>query len=182
MTAADFIAACFWPFVVLATLALLKARKTAAFPFVLKIVTAFGLAYFVLVLFFDKSSVIAVNDMHAILVLFGLAVVGSQLRVPAPRGSWRDKAKGFGAMIAIVLFGRPHCMVLRTHARPRFHDVPACDRRPGPACGEVKWPQGGLSRHRRGPDGEGDDADLRAIAEIQAGGPRRGWTRIELRL
>ncbi|MDI2070817.1 hypothetical protein ABIF68_001126 [Bradyrhizobium japonicum] len=105
MTAADFIAACFWPFVVLATLALLKARKTAAFPFVLKIVTAFGPAYFVLVLFFDKSSVIAVNDMHAILVLFGLAVVGSQLRVPAPRGSWRDKAKGFGAMIAIVLFG-----------------------------------------------------------------------------
>ncbi|WP_445219122.1 hypothetical protein ACKWRH_02080 [Bradyrhizobium sp. Pa8] len=105
MTAADFIAACFWPFVVLATLALLRARKIAAFPFVLKIVTAFGVAYFVLVLFFDKSSVIAVNDMHAFLVLFGLAVVGSQLRVPAPRGSWRDKAKGFGAMIAIVLFG-----------------------------------------------------------------------------
>jgi uncharacterized protein (DUF486 family) len=105
MTTADFIAACFWPFVAIAAFALLKARKTAASPFVLVIVIAFGLAYFVLVLFFDKSSIIAVNDMHAFLVLFGLGVVGSQLRVPAPQGSWRDKAKGFGAMIAIVLFG-----------------------------------------------------------------------------
>ena len=105
MTTADFIAACFWPFVVLATLVLLKVRRTEAFPFVLKIVVAVGLAYFVLVLFFDKSSIIAVNDMHVGVALAGLAVVGSQLRVAIPQGSWRDKAIGFGKMIAIVLFG-----------------------------------------------------------------------------
>lgn len=105
MTTADLIAACFWPSVVIAAFALLKARNSAAFPIILKIVSAVGLAYFMLVLLFDKSSVIAVNDMHVLLVLFGLVVVGSQLRVPAPEGSWRDKTKGYGGMIAIVLFG-----------------------------------------------------------------------------
>ncbi|QOZ65374.1 hypothetical protein [Bradyrhizobium arachidis] len=105
MTTADFIAACFWPSAVIAAFALLKARNSAAFPIILKIVIWFGLAYFLLVVLWVNSSIIAINDMNALLVLFGLVVVGSQLRAPAPQGSWRDKAKGYGGMIAIVLFG-----------------------------------------------------------------------------
>lgn len=105
MSTADFIAACFWPSVVIAAFALLKARNSAAFPFILKIVIWVGLAYFVLVLFWVNSSIVAINDMNVLPVLFGLAAVGSQLRVPAPQGSWRDKVKGYGTMIAIVLFG-----------------------------------------------------------------------------
>lgn len=105
MTAADFIAACFWPSVVIAAFALLNARNSAAFPFILKIVIWLGLAYFALVVLWVNSSIIAINDMNALLVLFGLGAVGSQLRVPTPQGSWRDKAKGFGTMIATVLLG-----------------------------------------------------------------------------
>ena len=105
MTTADFIAACFWPLVAIAAFALLNARKSAAFPFILKIVIWVALAYFVLVVFWVNSSIVAINDMNVLLVLLGLGAVFSQLRVPAPQGSWRDKAKGYGSMIAIVLFG-----------------------------------------------------------------------------
>ncbi|WP_441233168.1 hypothetical protein [Bradyrhizobium sp. 930_D9_N1_4] len=105
MTTAEFIAACYWPSLVIAAFALLKARNTAAFPFVGKIVFALVIVCLGLAIFYDKSSVIAVNDVHVGLVLFGLAVAGSQLRQPPLYGSWRDKAKALGSMILIVLLG-----------------------------------------------------------------------------
>jgi hypothetical protein len=81
MTTAEFIAACVWPSILASAFALLKARNTAAFPFVGKIVLALGL------------------------VVLGLIIVGSQLRQPPLYGSWRDKAKAFASMILIVLLG-----------------------------------------------------------------------------
>lgn len=80
MTTAEFIAACVWPSILASALALLKARNTAAFPFVGKIVLALGLTYIGLLRFYDKSSIIAVNDVHVGLVVLGLIIVGSQLR------------------------------------------------------------------------------------------------------
>jgi hypothetical protein len=105
MTTAEFIAACVWPSILASALALLKARNTAAFPFVGKIVLALGLTYIGLLRFYDKSSIIAVNDVHVGLVVLGLIIVGSQLRQPPLYGSWRDQAKAFASMILIVLLG-----------------------------------------------------------------------------
>src|ERR1700754_4720254 len=105
MTTAEFIAACFWPFVVIAVFAVLKAHKTAAFPFIGKLVFAVAAVYLGLAVFYDRSSIIAVNDVHLFLVFVGLAIAASQLRRPPVDGSWRDKAKAFAAMILIVLVG-----------------------------------------------------------------------------
>ncbi|EJN13829.1 hypothetical protein PMI42_02608 [Bradyrhizobium sp. YR681] len=105
MTTAECIAACFWPFVIIAAFALLKARNTAAFPFIGKIVFAVGMTYLGLVIFYDKSSIIAVNDVHVGLVVVGLAMAGSQLRQSPLYGSFRDKAKALASMILIVLLG-----------------------------------------------------------------------------
>ncbi|MHC2623731.1 hypothetical protein ACVIW2_005763 [Bradyrhizobium huanghuaihaiense] len=105
MTTAEFIAACFWPFVVIAAFALCKTRNTAAFPFIGKIVFAVSVAYIGLLLFYDKSSIFAVNDVHIGLVVLGLAIAGLQLRQPPLYGSWFDKAKALGFMILVVLLG-----------------------------------------------------------------------------
>ncbi|MCP3393523.1 hypothetical protein NLM27_32720 [Bradyrhizobium sp. CCGB12] len=105
MTTAEFIAACFWPFIAIAVFALLKARDTEALGFVVKIVPVLVLAYVVLGILYDKSSIIAVNDVHIGLVILGLITAGSQLRQPPLYGSWRDKAKAFASMILIVLLG-----------------------------------------------------------------------------
>ncbi|MBR0855063.1 hypothetical protein [Bradyrhizobium liaoningense] len=105
MTTAEFIAACFWPFVIIAVFALLKARNTDAYPFIGKIVFAVAFAYLGLLLFYDKSSIIAVNDVHVGLVVLGLAMAGSQLWQPQLYGSWRDSAKPLASMILIVLLG-----------------------------------------------------------------------------
>ncbi|WP_454642067.1 hypothetical protein [Bradyrhizobium liaoningense] len=105
MSTVDFIAACFWPFVIIAAFSLWKARNSAALPFVAKIMGAASLTYVGFLLFYDKSSIIVINDIHAGLVLLGLAAVASQLRQPPLYGPWRDKAKPFGSMIVMVLFG-----------------------------------------------------------------------------
>ena len=105
MTTAEFIAACFWPFMAIAAFALLKARKTAAFPFVVNVVSVSVAAYVVLGVAYDRSSIIAVNDVHVGLVLLGLAIAGSHLRRPAPEGPIRAKAKALASMILIVLLG-----------------------------------------------------------------------------
>ena len=104
MSTAEFIAACFWPFIVIAAVALWKTRNSAAFPFIGKIVFVVCAIYLGLLLFYDKSSIIAVNDVHVGLVVFGLAMIGSQLRQPL-YGSWRDRAKPLAFMILIVLLG-----------------------------------------------------------------------------
>jgi len=101
MSTAEFIAACFWPFIVLAALALWRARNSAAFPFIGKIVLVVCAIYLGLLLFYDKSSIIAVNDVHVGLVVFGLAMIGSQLRQPL-YGSWRDRAKPLAFMILVL--------------------------------------------------------------------------------
>ncbi|MCP3373301.1 hypothetical protein [Bradyrhizobium cajani] len=105
MTTAEFIAACFWPFVIIAVFALLKARNTKAFPYLGKIVFAVAVVYLGLLPFYEKSSIIAVNDVHVGLVFVGLAIAGSQLWQPQLYGSWRDKAKPLASMILIVLLG-----------------------------------------------------------------------------
>ncbi|XUJ36840.1 hypothetical protein ACQ5SK_21125 [Bradyrhizobium japonicum] len=48
MTAAEFIAACFWPFIVIAAFVLRKIRNTAAFPLAVNIVIVAAAAYVVL--------------------------------------------------------------------------------------------------------------------------------------
>jgi hypothetical protein len=103
MTAAEFIAACFWPFIVIAAFVLRKIRNTAAFPLAVNIVIVAAAAYVVLGAVYDKSSIIAVNDIHVVFVVMGLAMAGSQLRQPPLYGSFLDKAKALGWMILIVL-------------------------------------------------------------------------------
>ncbi|MBR0804296.1 hypothetical protein AB7M63_007671 [Bradyrhizobium japonicum] len=105
MTAAEFIAACFWPFIVIAAFVLRKIRNTAAFPLAVNIVIVAAAAYVVLGAVYDKSSIIAVNDIHVVFVVMGLAMAGSQLRQPPLYGSFLDKAKALGWMILIVLLG-----------------------------------------------------------------------------
>jgi hypothetical protein len=105
MTTADFIAACFWPFVAIAAFVLMKVRNSEALLFVVRIVTAVGVAYAVLWLFYGKSSIIAVNDANAGIVVLGLAIVGSQLLRPRSEGSRGDRTKSLAAMVLTVLFG-----------------------------------------------------------------------------
>ena len=124
MSTAEFIAACFWPFIVIAAVALWKTRNSAAFPFIGKIVFVVCAIYLGLLLFYDKSSIIAVNDVHVGLVVFGLAMIGSQLRQPL-YGSWRDRAKPLAFMILIVLLGSGLAwyagrMLMLDHLTPRL--------------------------------------------------------------
>ncbi|MFK4511520.1 hypothetical protein LPJ38_05330 [Bradyrhizobium daqingense] len=105
MTTAEFIAACVWPSVLVCAFALLKARNTAAFPYVGKIVFALGLTYIVLLPLYDKSSIIAVNDLHIFMVVMGLMTAGAPLWQLPLYGSWRDKAKALGSTILIAVLG-----------------------------------------------------------------------------
>lgn len=105
MTTAEFIAACAWPSIVTSVIALLKARNTAAFPYLGKIVFALCGTYIVLLPFYDKNSISAVNDVHILMIVIGLMMVGSPFWHPPLYGSWRDKAKVLGSMILIMLLG-----------------------------------------------------------------------------
>jgi hypothetical protein len=105
MTTAEFIAACFWPFVVIAVLILLKVRNTDVSWFVAWPVVAIGIIYAILLIFYDKSSMIAVNDVHIGGVVLGLAIVCHRLLVLDLQGSLKDKMKALGVMILGIVLG-----------------------------------------------------------------------------
>ena len=72
MTFAEFIAACFWPLVLLFGILLAKTKDPVLLRWFLTAALVTVFAYFSLSLFYPQSSIIAVLDWYVFGVLFGL--------------------------------------------------------------------------------------------------------------
>ncbi|WP_245524980.1 MULTISPECIES: hypothetical protein [unclassified Bradyrhizobium] len=82
-----------------------KVRNTGAAGFIAQLVVAIAVIYAVLLIFYGKSSVIAVNDVHIGGVVLGLAILGHRLFILDLQGSWQDKMKALGVMILTMALG-----------------------------------------------------------------------------
>ena len=107
MTFAEFIAACFWPLVILFGLLLVTVKDRVVFRYVAALATASGFLYFGLWVFFSQSSIAALVDTYTVQGLLGFASVGYGYRYwrrdkwGRPQRDWKEKLAGIG----LVLFG-----------------------------------------------------------------------------
>src|SRR3977135_4384399 len=104
MTSAEFIAACFWPLVVLFGVLLPNVRDRVLFCGLATGASAIGFLYLGLEIFYPQSSMIAVVDFYVLIGLAGFVILGlgySQLKY-SKRGrlpkSLKEKLAGYGAL------------------------------------------------------------------------------------
>jgi hypothetical protein len=76
MTFADFIAACFWPLVILFGLLLARTKDPVLFKWFRTAALVTGFTYFSLWVLYSQSSIIAVLDVYVLGVLVGLLMIG----------------------------------------------------------------------------------------------------------
>jgi hypothetical protein len=76
MTTADFVAACFWPLVILFTVLLNTLRDSVLLRFVGLFAVLAGLGYFILWAAYGRSSMVAIVDWYLFLVVLGFWAVG----------------------------------------------------------------------------------------------------------
>jgi hypothetical protein len=79
MTFAEFIAACFWPLVILFGLLLARTKDAVLMRWFLTAALITGFTYFGLWVLYPQSSIIAVLDAYVMGVLMGVGFVGSGL-------------------------------------------------------------------------------------------------------
>ena len=107
MTSAEFIAVCFWPFVILFGVLLVTVKDPVVFRYVAASAAATGLLYLCLWFFYPHSSTIALVDIYALAGVLGFAVIGfgynrwgHDKRGDRPR-TWKESLAG----VCLVLFG-----------------------------------------------------------------------------
>lgn len=107
MEMADFLAACFWPFIIAAGIVLTMIRHHELYRRLLVVTVTVGLASLFLLMLFDKHSIVAVIDIYAAAVVFGLSTIGYALfgRLdfsPFLETEWRDRLKEIAARIFML--------------------------------------------------------------------------------
>jgi hypothetical protein len=105
MTMAEFIAACFWPLILILALLLSTIRDQVLVAIGWIAAAAIGLIYAVLLLFYDKSSIFAVIDTYILGVVPGLALMGFALFKPLARSVTRGLFKETAIRILALLLG-----------------------------------------------------------------------------
>jgi hypothetical protein len=104
MTSAEFIAACFWPLIVLFGVLLPNVRDRVLFRGLATGAAAIGFLYLGLEIFYPQSSMIAVVDFYVLIGLAGFVILGlgySQLKYSKrgrPPKSLKEKLAGYGAL------------------------------------------------------------------------------------
>jgi hypothetical protein len=107
MTSAEFIAFCFWPFVILFGLLLVVAKDRIVFRYVATLAVATGFLYLCLWFFYPHSSTIALVDVYALAGVLGFAVIGfgynrwGHDKRGDPARNWKERIAG----ICLGLFG-----------------------------------------------------------------------------
>jgi hypothetical protein len=71
MTGAEFVAACFWPLVILFALLLRFVREPVLWRWIARWAAAVGVLYFILWFFYDSSSLVAIFDFYLLLAVLG---------------------------------------------------------------------------------------------------------------
>lgn len=107
---ADFLAACFWPFIIVAGIALTLIHGRDLHGRVLVPCAAVGLAALFLLMFFSKYSIVAVLDIYIAAVFAGLFFIGYALVVRVPSSpfrdnGWRGRLREIGARGLIFAIG-----------------------------------------------------------------------------
>jgi hypothetical protein len=104
MTSAEFIAACFWPLVVLFGVLLANIRDRVLFRGIATAAAAIGFLYLGLEFFYPQSSMIAVVDFYMLIGLAGFVALGfgyNRLEYGKPGDppkSLKEKLAGYGLL------------------------------------------------------------------------------------
>ena len=160
MTFAEFIAACFWPLVILFGLLLARTKDAVLMRWFLTAALITGFTYFGLWVLYPQSSIIAVLDAYVMGVLMGVGFVGSGLGMLQFKKPF-DLRGNLGDRYCVARRGS--CLVLRDNCISR--PVSGAYRAQRPSA-ESENPgalsRGGVRSGYCGPNGEDDDPRARS--------------------
>jgi hypothetical protein len=110
MTGAEFIAACFWPLVIVFGLLLKFVREPGLWRWIAQLAVPLGVLYLILWFAYDKSSLVAVIDFDLFIAVLGGWLIWfgcSKLYVspPDPKSKWRAIAAVLGGAALLLLSG-----------------------------------------------------------------------------
>jgi hypothetical protein len=119
MTGADFVAACFWPLVILFALLLKLVREPVLWRWIAQLAAAVGVLYFILWLAYDQSSLAAVVDFYLFMAVLGGGLIwfGLYASAPDPKSKWQASATIlFGAALLLM----PGMTLIPDFTQPRI--------------------------------------------------------------
>jgi hypothetical protein len=102
MSFAEFIAACFWPIVILFGLLLATVRDEVLFRYLAWAAVAIGFLYFGLWVFFAKSSIVAIVDCYLFEGVLGLLIAGYGYNRWGKLGAhefWKERLAGITLLV-----------------------------------------------------------------------------------
>jgi hypothetical protein len=126
MTSAEFIAACFWPLVVLFALLLMRTRDKVLLRYFAIAAALIGLLYVVLWFFYPQSSIVAVVDLYVLGGFLGLSTLGFGYKgwgrdKPGKPETPREWLAGFGIFfIGVFLVWQSVTTLYSDFAQPRL--------------------------------------------------------------
>jgi hypothetical protein len=111
MTFAEFVAACFWPLVILFAVLLSTLRDSVLLRFIGFFAALTGMGYFILWAAYGRSSMVAIVDWYLALVVLGFGAVGWGFREwylyrSIPKSTLKACAAVLGGVATIFLTGR----------------------------------------------------------------------------
>jgi hypothetical protein len=111
MTTADFVAACFWPLVILFAVLLNTVRDPVLLRSIGLVAVLFGLSYGMLWVVYGRSSMVAIVDWYLFLFALGFELVYWGLREwhlfrSIPKSTLRACAAVFGGVALIFFMGK----------------------------------------------------------------------------